>query len=350
MDRGYTTLPAFNTGRPGAMVSCERCPTALSRNNRDQTGLCSKCRADFAREKQRAGGNLTIPEFLSRFPWQEDESSEHDQVRTSVPQSPFSERVHDLLLPGMIYAHPAMMRVATLVRKVAHSEMPVLITGETGTGKELVAKAIHGLSLRSTRPYRVVDCTTLTPDIAPNELFGHIAGAFTSASRNQPGILAEANGGTVFLDELSVLPLAIQAQFLRVLENQEYRPVGAAHYQPLNIRVVAASNESLQELMRGGRFRKDLYHRINTFPVSLPPLRERGEDIALLTQYFLKHQGVTAGIVPEAMARLNSYHWPGNVRELHHVLARACILREEANAPITCNELPSEIFEDRHME
>lgn len=291
---------------------------------------------------------LTVPEFLEQYPIVGASLGENAQMSSTQVQTLQEEN-----LPGMVYAHHSMQRLAQLVRKVARTDVSVLIMGETGTGKELIARAIHALSPRKSKPYRVVDCTTLTPEIAPNELFGHIAGAFTSASKNQVGILAEANNGTVFLDEISTLPLAIQAQFLRVLESREVRQVGAGNYTPLDIRVISASNEPVKELMKEGRFREDLFHRLNVFPLVLPPLRDRGDDIPLLVQHFLQKtngSGVTAEITLDAMERLRSYPWPGNVRELYHVLARARILRETETAPITCAELPSEIFDDGHQE
>jgi DNA-binding NtrC family response regulator len=220
---------------------------------------------------------------------------------------------------GMIGHSEAMKRLFDTVRMVARADGTVLISGESGTGKELVACAIHGESTRSKGKFVAVNCAGIPPDLLESELFGHAAGAFTGAQRARVGLFNEADNGILLLDEISEMPMEMQAKLLRVLQDGRVRPVGANQEQQLDVRVIAATNRNLEEAVRQGRFRQDLYFRLDTFSIKVPPLRERSEDIELLTAHFintfnLRMQRNVRGINTEALARLNTHPFPGNVR------------------------------------
>ena len=216
---------------------------------------------------------------------------------------------------------------------VARCDGRVLITGETGTGKELCARAIHYLSPRRTKPFVPVNCGAIPVELVENELFGHERGAFTGANAAQPGLIQEAEGGTLFLDEIDCLPLLAQTKLLRFLQEREYRPLGSARTRGADVRVIAAANVGLEEAVQAGRMRSDLYYRLNIVPLVLPPLRDRREDIPLLAQHFLAQYAAEfarpfTGLAPDALGKLVLYHWPGNVRELEHAIERAVMLCE----------------------
>jgi two-component system response regulator AtoC len=222
----------------------------------------------------------------------------------------------------------AMRAVYRLLEKAAAVDATVLVTGETGTGKELAARAVHALSARRERRFVPVNCGALPGDLVESELFGHARGAFTGAAAAKPGLFQEAQGGTIFLDEVGELPLAAQVKLNRVLQEKEIRRVGETQATPVDVRVVAATHRDLREEVRAGRFREDLFYRLNVFAVSLPPLRERPEDVPLLAVHFLeKHaralRRTLRGFAPAALARLAAHAWPGNVRELENVVERA---------------------------
>jgi two-component system response regulator PilR (NtrC family) len=207
----------------------------------------------------------------------------------------------------------------------------VLLTGETGTGKELAARALHQASERAHGPFVVFDAGAVPANLVERELFGHVRGAFTGADADRPGLVAEARGGTLFLDEIGELPPDLQPKLLRLLDRHEYRPVGARAAQTADIRVVAATNQDLARAVAEGRFREDLYYRINVIPIALPPLRERREDIPLLADHFLARYSEQmnkrlAGVSHDAMDLLVRYDWPGNVRELENAIERAVAL------------------------
>ncbi len=207
----------------------------------------------------------------------------------------------------------------------------MLITGATGTGKELCARAIHYLSPRAGQPFVPVNCGAIPVELVENELFGHERGAYTGAAHAQHGLIHEARGGTLFLDEIDCLPLMAQTKLLRFLQDHEYRPLGSARVRRADVRVIAASNVDLEEAVREGRVRRDLYYRLNIIQLVLPPLRERREDIPLLARHFLAEYAAefdrpAADISPDAMQALVSYDWPGNVRELEHTIERAVML------------------------
>ena len=213
------------------------------------------------------------------------------------------------------------------ILKIAPSNFTVTIYGESGTGKELIARAIHENSQRADKPFVAVDVSALTPSLVESELFGHVKGAFTGATRNRPGYFSIADGGTLFLDEIANINLELQGKLLRVLESQKMRPVGGELEQEVDVRIVAATNRDLYQLVEQGKFREDLFYRLNVIPVTVPPLRERTEDIPLLAEHFLKKameetSSRVKGFTTAAMAKLISYHWPGNVRELKNIVER----------------------------
>jgi len=218
---------------------------------------------------------------------------------------------------------------------VATTDAAVLIRGETGTGKELIGGLIHTLSTRRARPFVKFNCTAIPAGLLESELFGHERGAFTGAIARRIGRFELAHGGTLLLDEIGDLPLDLQPKLLRVLEEQEFERVGSAHTIRSDVRVIAATNRPLEELVAAGEFRADLYYRLNVFPIDLPALRERPEDIPLLVRHFVAHHARSLGrridgISPDVMERLVRHPWPGNVRELQHAIHRAVILSRGA--------------------
>jgi two-component system nitrogen regulation response regulator GlnG len=225
---------------------------------------------------------------------------------------------------------PAMQQVFKRIALVAPHDACVLITGESGTGKELVARAIHRYSARRDRPFLPVHIAALNPNLVESELFGHARGAFTGATQARAGLLALADGGTVFLDELADIPLPVQVKLLRALEHSEVTPVGAGQAQPLNLRILTATNQDLSRCVAEGRFRHDLYFRLNVFQVHLPPLRERPEDIEPLAEHFLRRfKPAALPLLPETVRFLQSLSWFGNVRELRNALEHAAILARD---------------------
>ena len=231
---------------------------------------------------------------------------------------------------NLIGISPAMEKVYRILAKVALSAHPVLILGESGTGKELVARLIHSSGPHASRPFVTVDCGALVPTLIESELFGHVKGAFTGANRAKEGLLATADGGTVFLDEIGELPLDLQAKLLRALQEKEVRPVGATHAVPISARVLAATNRDLNAMVAQGTFRKDLYFRLNVVNLKIPPLRDRREDIAVLAEYFLervrRETGRSHSFSEDAHRLIMEYDWPGNVRELQHAVERTCAM------------------------
>jgi DNA-binding NtrC family response regulator len=244
---------------------------------------------------------------------------------------------------------PAMVEVFKMVARAAPTKSTVLILGESGTGKEVIARSIHQHSTRAQRPFVAVDCGALTETLLESELFGHVRGAFTGAVADKKGVFQEAHGGTCFLDEIGNISPNMQAKLLRVLQEEEVRPVGGKEWIKVDARVLAATNKDLDELMKNGAFREDLYYRLKVVTIRLPALRERPEDIAALAQHFLTRYSQTAGktitgISEEAMEGLQKYSWPGNIRQLENVIEQAVVL---SNQPIlTLDDLAPEIRED----
>jgi DNA-binding NtrC family response regulator len=250
---------------------------------------------------------------------------------------------------GLVGHSPEMEKLYRILSKVAYSTHPVLILGESGTGKELVARSIHFNGPNAAKPFVPVDCGSLVPTLIESELFGHVKGAFTGADRAKEGLLSSADGGTVFLDEIGELPLDLQAKLLRALQEKEVRPVGATVSKPISARVLAATNRDLAGMVEQGRFRKDLYFRLNVVNLRIPPLRDRRGDIATLAMHFLeqrqKESGVELNFSDETLRVLGEYDWPGNVRELENAIERACAL---SSGPVLhMGDLPTQLQDFR---
>jgi PAS domain S-box-containing protein len=247
----------------------------------------------------------------------------------------------------MVSRSPGMHRIFRILPQVAESGSTVLIQGETGTGKELLARAIHEFSSRRKKPFIAVNCGALPDTLLESELFGYKKGAFTDATRDKPGFFASAEGGTIFLDEIGDLSAAFQVRLLRVLENQTYQPLGATAPVKANVRILAASNRDLTKLVKNGTFREDLFYRINVIRLDLPPLRERKEDIPMLVKHFigrfnrLRNRSVT-GISQEALSLLMFHDYPGNIRELENIIEHAFVLCPEKEISIPC--LPENLW------
>ncbi len=263
--------------------------------------------------------------------------------RAAEPRAP-AERAP---VPPIIGANPAMVELYKLALRVAATRSSVLIQGESGTGKELIARTIHHHSPRRDRPFVAVNCSSFSETLLESELFGHVRGAFTGATERRPGLFVEANRGTVFLDEVGDMSLAMQAKLLRVLQEHELKPVGGTDTVPVDVRVVAATHRDLEAMVRSGRFREDLYYRLNVVGLKVPPLRDRPDDIPILAGHFLAQYGEQSGrpirgFAPGAMAALVAYRWPGNVRELENVIDRAVAL---ATGPVVDeSDLPEKLL------
>jgi two-component system, NtrC family, response regulator AtoC len=249
----------------------------------------------------------------------------------------------------MLGVSPVMQKLYNHVGRVAPTEATVLLLGESGTGKELAAQTIHELSLRQKRPFLPVNCGAISPHLIESEIFGHEKGSFTGADRQHKGYFERANGGTLFLDEITEMPAELQVKLLRVLETGCFMRIGSNQEIETDVRVIAASNRDPEAAVAAGKLRLDLYHRLNVFPLRIPPLRERGGDIELLAQHFLDElnaaHGTHKALSPEGVACLASYHWPGNVRELRNHIQRAFILSDQiidatALAPVITTQSP----------
>ncbi|MFN5470271.1 MAG: sigma-54 interaction domain-containing protein [Pirellulaceae bacterium] len=236
-------------------------------------------------------------------------------------------------LAGIIGAGPAMQAVFEKTRRVAQSNASVLLLGETGTGKELIATAIHRLSRRASAPFVKVNCGALSESLLESELFGHVRGSFTGAVNNRTGRFEAAHTGSIFLDEINSTSLLLQVKLLRVLQEREFERVGDTQTITVDTRVIAASNRNLADEVAAGRFREDLYWRLNVVPIDIPPLRDRREDIPDLVAFFLRHYNQANDrkieeVDPEALNALQAYHWPGNVRELQNYIERAVVMAQ----------------------
>src|SRR5690348_14822511 len=247
-------------------------------------------------------------------------------------------------LDNIVGASPAMEKLKQTVRTVASTSSTVLIYGESGTGKELIARAVHACSPRAAEPFVSVNCGAFPETLLESELFGYVKGAFTGANQNKRGLFEVASGGTIFLDEISEMSLAMQVKLLRVLQERTLRPVGGTEEIPIDVRVIAATNKDLTAMVHDGTFREDLYYRVSVIPIEVPPLRERRDDVPLLAVHFLKKYAPSAGksILRIAQTSLNdlcAYEWPGNVRQLENTIERAVALETGAELHV---ELPVE--------
>ena len=274
-------------------------------------------------------------------PKQSEERLNHETValRGEIDQASMFEEI--------VGTSAALQRVLSLVSKVAPTDAGVLITGETGTGKELVARAIHRMSRRSSLPFVSVNCAAIPRDLIASELFGHEKGSFTGAIQRRLGRFELAYGGTIFLDEVGELPLETQIALLRALQEHEFERVGGTRSIQTNVRVIAATNRNLQAAINARSFRSDLFYRLNVFPIELPPLRERRADIPVLIDYFLnrcaKNVGKNIrGVNKKSLDLLRSYPWPGNIRELQNVIERSVIMCETENLSLDETWLPQQ--------
>jgi len=254
------------------------------------------------------------------------------------------ERFH---IDQIVGASPPMKALVQQVERVAETDATVLITGETGTGKELVARAIHYHSRRKDNPLVTLNCASIPRDLLESELFGHVKGAFTGASRDRKGRFHAANGGTLLLDEIGNMDLALQGKLLRVLEDQQVTRVGEEEPLRVDVRVLSATNRDLQAAVKSGEFREDLYYRLNVIPLKIPPLREREGDITLLVDHFVRAiaPGRSIKVEPEVLGAFESYHWPGNVRELENIIERMLIF--QIGDALSPEALPQEILKGR---
>jgi two-component system, NtrC family, response regulator AtoC len=251
---------------------------------------------------------------------------------------------------NLIGSSPAFRAVITAIGEVCESKATVLVTGESGTGKEMVARAIHFNSSRKSGPFVALNCAAIPEGLLESELFGHVKGAFTGAVANRSGRFAQAHGGTLFLDEIGDMPIATQAKILRVLQERSFEPVGSTQTREVDVRLLAATNKGLQEEVRERRFREDLYYRLNVFPIALPPLRERIEDIPALAEHFIEQIGANIGkringFTPAAIKAMGDYEWPGNIRELQNCIERSIIVAK--NPLVDVGDLPRYLFQQR---
>jgi two-component system response regulator GlrR len=252
--------------------------------------------------------------------------------------SPEARQDSDSWRSEIVTASPAMEALLAEARLAAQSDASVLIQGESGTGKELLARAIHRASPRHDKPFVAINCGAIPAELLESELFGHVKGAFTGAGRDHAGLFQSAEGGTVLLDEIGDMPAQLQVKLLRVLQEGEVRPVGATETRPVDVRILSATHRNLEEAIASGEFREDLYYRLNVVTLTLPPLRERREDIPLLARHFLtvlteKYRRRIHGFAPDALDMLTAADWPGNIRQLHNVLEQCVALCTTSTIP-----------------
>jgi DNA-binding NtrC family response regulator len=276
--------------------------------------------------KQGADDFLTKPLDLDQFRFCVKRTQQQQLLQQEVAY--YRKLFDDGDFHGMIGRSPGMRRLFVQIRQIAHAGGPVLITGESGVGKELVARAIHKESSRAERPFIAINCAGIPASLLESELFGHVAGAFTGAGHARKGLFAEADGGTVLLDEIGEMPMEMQPTLLRILQDGRARPIGSNNEIELNIRIIAATNRRLQDDVVAGKFREDLFYRLETFTLEVPPVRERDDDIERLVAHFIGYfnsrlKRDIRGIQPEALERLKAYSFPGNVRELSNIVERA---------------------------
>ena len=303
---------------------------------------------ETAVEAMQAGAYhyITKPFRTDEILLQINRALEHRTLREEL-QKLRTEIVGRYRFENIIGKSPKMRDIFETVAHIRDLAANVLILGESGTGKELIARALHQSSVRAAGPFIALNCAAIPETLLESELFGYMRGAFTDAKKDRRGLFQEASGGSLFLDEISEIPVNLQAKLLRAIEEKEVRPLGSNHSEKVDTRLVSASNRNLEILIQDGRFRQDLYYRLNVIRLELPPLRERQEDIPLLVDHFIQkfsrqsHRAVT-GIEPDALAALMSHRWPGNIRELEHTIERAVLLGTENR--ITLRNLPPQII------
>ena len=297
-------------------------------------------------EAMRCGASdyLTKPFAMDELSTVLDRAAQSHMTDTATRQLRERLRLSEGL-GSMIGRSPEMEKIYRILSKVAQSTHPVLILGESGTGKELVARSIHYSGPHRDQPFVPVDCGSLVPTLIESELFGYVKGAFTGANKSKDGLLAVAESGTVFLDEIGELPIDLQAKLLRALQEKEIRPVGGTKAIPINARILAATNRDLEQAVAQGNFRRDLYFRLNVLTLRIPPLCSRKQDVPLLVGHFLERMtrstGVQRNVSDEALKLMLAYDWPGNVRELENSLERACALT--SGPTIHASDLPTQI-------
>jgi two-component system response regulator AtoC len=355
LDRDFNVIYANESAWPEEASQLSdhlaKCYEAFAHRN-DPCGTCPATKLYESPEVQSvacsAGGDGTACGMHQAFPLVSSSGEvESVLVLFKVPTKSAKQSSDDLIkdestLSGLIGTSAPMREVLDMIRLVADSSATVLIQGESGTGKELVAKTIHRTSYRRDKPFIVVDCGSLPEALLESELFGHVKGAFTGAHAFKRGLFEEADGGTIFLDEIADTTATFQAKLLRVLQEGEVKPVGGIQPIKIDARVISATNKDLSELVKAKTFRQDLYYRLAVLPLYLPPLRERREDIPLLVEHFVaesckRHRQPIRTIPPEVMQALVETSWPGNVRELQHYIERAIVTT--IGPILACNDL-----------
>lgn len=268
--------------------------------------------------------------------------------RRTYREEPIRDSSHYHIYHGIVGNSPAIQRVVKTIQMVKDSPLPVLICGESGTGKELVARAIHFDGIRKAKPFVIINCASLKPELWENELLGHVEGVFAGAAGRKDGLLRVADGGTLFIDAIGDIDIRIQAGLLRVVENGVIRPLISTREIKVDVRIVTATNRDIDKEVDERRFHKDLYHRLNVCRIDMPPLRERKDDIPLLVNHFLLTSPLArtmdSTITPDAVDILLEYRWPGNIRELFNVLTRAILL---SNGPVVTRELITSFLQER---
>ncbi|MBO9204830.1 MULTISPECIES: sigma-54-dependent transcriptional regulator [Niastella] len=281
--------------------------------------------------------DLLVTLDIARYRYEMQRQLQSQELSNSATK-PFtgnrSTKIHRHAYKDLIGASASMIQVYQLIEQVAPFDTSVLLLGESGTGKEVVANSIVQASERKTKPFIRINCAAIPASLIEAELFGYEKGAFTGANKSKPGKLALADGGTILLDEIGEMPMDMQAKLLRVLQEKEIEPIGATAFIKTNIRIIAATNRNLEQEVGQGRFRLDLYYRLHVFPITLPPLRERKEDIPLLVKHFIQYysnklQKTITGVDEPAMQKLQQYNWLGNVRELQHRIERSVLLAKD---------------------
>ncbi|MEW5766064.1 MAG: sigma-54 dependent transcriptional regulator [bacterium] len=326
--------PAYqNKDLPCWLVSGTHCRNEIQGKFYDKLEECVKCRV-FLSEMDGEEGRQVVEKVVSSLHSMVaklEEEEEHLKLENIYLKKRLSKEYAPDLVVG---ANKQMEQIYSLITKVAVTDSTVLLTGETGTGKGLFARAVHYHSPRSSQPFVPVNCSTLSESLLESELFGHVKGAFTSATSDKHGLFELANKGTFFFDEIGDISLAIQGKLLEVLQDKTTKRVGGTKPVKVDVRIIAATNKDIEAHVKEGRFREDLFYRLNVFPIHLPALRERKEDIPALAEYFLEkfnreRKKGAKGIHKKALKKLIEYEWPGNIREFENVIERAVILAEE---------------------